>query len=144
MILKLIAFSKAYFLSGWNIFDFFVVMASILDIILDLTGASNDKSSTITILPQIARIFRVLRITRLLRMFKRFKGLQKLIETFIFAFPSLARGLSIVGLFLFISSVLASYLFNNIAYDYAGHIDDFRNFSNFHSSLQTLFIITTG
>ena len=33
-ILKIFSFGKAYFLSGWNLFDFFVVMASILDIIL--------------------------------------------------------------------------------------------------------------
>ena len=79
MVLKLLAFSKAYFLSGWNIFDFFVVMASALDIIMGFTGIKNDQSSALAILPQIARIFRVLRVTRLLRMFKRFKGLQKLI-----------------------------------------------------------------
>ena len=61
-------------------------------------------------------------------MFKRFKGLQKLIETFIFSLPALARGLSIVSLFLFISSVLASYLLGNIEYDYAGNFDEIRNF----------------
>lgn len=33
-ILKFSAFGKAYFLSGWNTFDFFVVLASILDITL--------------------------------------------------------------------------------------------------------------
>jgi hypothetical protein len=144
MLLKLLAFGKAYFLSGWNIFDFFVVMASILDIILDSAGGASGASSALAILPQIARIFRVLRVTKLLRMFKRFKGLQKLIETFIFSMPALARGLSIVSLFLFISSVLASYLLGNIEYDYAGNIDDIRNFSDFHHSIQTLFIITTG
>jgi hypothetical protein len=79
MILKLCAYNRAYFLSGWNIFDFCVVMASILDIILQFAGAKDGSSSAISILPQIARIFRVLRVTRLLRMFKRFKGLQKLI-----------------------------------------------------------------
>lgn len=79
MVLKLFAFGKAYFLSGWNIFDFFVVIASILDIILGYAGIKNNQSSAFAILPQIARIFRVLRVTRLLRMFKRFKGLQKLI-----------------------------------------------------------------
>ena len=79
MVLKLLAFNKSYFLSGWNLFDFFVVMASILDIILDITGSNSTQSAAISILPQIARIFRVLRVTRLLRMFKRFKGLQKLI-----------------------------------------------------------------
>ena len=79
MLLKLLAFNKGYFLSGWNIFDFFVVMASVLDIILTYTKVKSDQSSALSILPQIARIFRVLRVTRLLRMFKRFKGLQKLI-----------------------------------------------------------------
>lgn len=144
LALKLLAFNKAYFLSGWNMFDFFVVMASVLDIILSTTGSSSSQSSAISILPQIARIFRVLRVTRLLRMFKRFKGLQKLIETFLFSLPALARGLSIVCLFLFISSVLASYLFEGILRDYTGFIDANRNFTDFHHSLETLFIITTG
>lgn len=144
MILKLFAFGKAYFLSGWNIFDFFVVMASILDIILGYAGLKNSQSSAIAILPQIARIFRVLRVTRLLRMFKRFKGLQKLIQTFIFSLPALGRGLSIISLFLFLCSVLASYLFHSITYDYSGNFDEYRNFSNFHLSFQTLYIMNTG
>lgn len=144
MLLKLCAFGRGYFLSGWNNFDFFVVMASILDIILGIVGADTGASSALSILPQIARIFRVLRITRLLRMFKRFKGLQKLIETFIFSMPALGKGLGIVCLFLFISSVLASTLFGDIVSDYAGNFDDISNFSNFHSSFQLLFIMTTG
>jgi hypothetical protein len=77
--LKLITFGRAYFLSVWNIFDFFVVSASILDLILHYSGVGSSQTSTLSLLPQIARIFRVLRITRLLRMLKRFKGLQKLI-----------------------------------------------------------------
>lgn len=81
MLLKFVAYGRAYFLSAWNCFDFFVVSASILDIMLIYIGKSSKdgSSSAISILPQIARIFRVLRITRLLRLFKRFKGLQKLI-----------------------------------------------------------------
>lgn len=131
---KLCTFGKGYFLSGWNVFDFFVVMASVLDIILQQTGSKSSSSSALSILPQIARIFRVLRVTKLLRMFKRFKGLQKLIETFLFSLPALAKGLSIVCLFLFIASVLASYLFGGIAGDYNGSFNDVKNFNNFHSS----------
>jgi hypothetical protein len=33
-ILKLIAFGKSYFKNGWNKFDFFVVVASIFDVLL--------------------------------------------------------------------------------------------------------------
>ena len=143
-VFKLCTFGKAYFLSGWNIFDFFVVMASVLDIVLSYAGAKTQNSSALSILPQIARIFRVMRVTKLLRMFKRFKGLQKLIETFLFSLPALARGLSIVCLFLFIFSVLASFLFSNITGDYVGIFNGNKNFQNFHSSFETLFIMTTG
>ena len=41
LILKLVTFGKAYFLSVWNIFDFIVVSASSLDIILQFIGSSN-------------------------------------------------------------------------------------------------------
>ena len=78
MLLKLFAYDKNYFLMGWNIFDFFVVMASILDIILTYTPGVT-STPALSVLPQIARIFRVLRVTKLLRLFKQFKGLQKLI-----------------------------------------------------------------
>lgn len=144
MVLKLFAFGKAYFYSGWNIFDFFVVMASILDIVLSHVGISGSSSAALSVLPQIARIFRVMRVTKILRMFKRFKGLQKLIETFLFSIPALGRGLSIVFLFLFITSVLASYLFSNVESDFSGNFSDYQNFKNFHLSIQTLFIMTTG
>ena len=71
MLLKLFAYDRNYFLIGWNIFDFCVVMASILDIIL--TYAQGVTSTpALSVLPQIARIFRVLRVTKLLRLFKQF------------------------------------------------------------------------
>lgn len=36
-ILKFIAFGMSYFNNAWNKFDFFVVSASIMDVILDIT-----------------------------------------------------------------------------------------------------------
>lgn len=135
MVLKLLAFSKAYFQSMWNIFDFCVVMASLLDLGMQFTGLKSAGNSTLSILPQIARIFRVMRITRLLRMFKRFKGLQKLIETFIFSLPALAKGLSILFLYLFIFSILACNLFQDVDYDYSGYLNIIKNYSNFHHAL---------
>jgi hypothetical protein len=35
MILKMIGFGLSYFKNGWNRFDFFVVMAAIIDIFLN-------------------------------------------------------------------------------------------------------------
>jgi len=34
-VLKLVAFGSSYFKNGWNKFDFFVVVSSIFDVVLD-------------------------------------------------------------------------------------------------------------
>jgi hypothetical protein len=134
--LKLVTFGKAYFLSVWNLFDFFVVSASILDLILHYLGiGSGSKSATLSLLPQIARIFRVMRITRLLRMLKRFKGLQKLIETFIFSLPAISKAFSILLLYLFIAAILASNIMGGIVKDYSGAFSSILNYQDFHNSI---------
>lgn len=143
LIFKLLAYGKGYFLVGWNLFDFVVVLASVIDFLMDKLGIGVGNSA-LSVLPQIARISRVLRVTRILRMFKRFKGLQKLIETFIFMMPALGNGLALIALFLFISSVVSSYLLQNIVSDGSGFYSETSNFLNFHRSLQLLFICTTG
>jgi len=38
--LKLIAYGNTYFNNSWNKFDFFVVVASILDILMEFAGSS--------------------------------------------------------------------------------------------------------
>lgn len=142
--LKLIVFGRAYFLSVWNIFDFFVVSASILDLILHYAGVGSSTTSTLSLLPQIARIFRVMRITRLLRMLKRFKGLQKLIETFVFSLPAIAKAFSILFLYLFICAILASNLMGNISADYSGSFTTMLNYQDFHHAIETLFVNLSG
>lgn len=37
-LLKLIAYGNTYFNNGWNKFDFFVVVASVFDILMDIIG----------------------------------------------------------------------------------------------------------
>lgn len=144
LLLKIITYGRAYFLSGWNVFDFFVVSASVLDIILQQSGISSGGTSELSILPQIARVFRVLRITRLLRMIKSFKGLQKLIETFVFSLPAIGKGLMILLLYLFIASILASNLMGNISSDFGGNMNSVINYSTFHNAFETLFVNLTG
>lgn len=73
-VFKLIALGPVgYFRNSWNQFDFFVVMASILDIVLEFSGTS--FISFLKAGPQLARVFRVLRVTRLFRLVKQFEGL---------------------------------------------------------------------
>jgi len=66
-VIKIIGYGKRYFLDGWNIFDFIVVVGSIVGIIISL-------GSEIQIGPQ-ATILRAFRIMRILKLFKKNKSL---------------------------------------------------------------------
>jgi hypothetical protein len=77
--LKLVAFGVTYFYSSWNIFDFFVVCSSLIDISMGLLNART--ISFLRIGPQLARVLRVLRVSRLFRLIKKYKGLNALLET---------------------------------------------------------------
>jgi Ion transport protein len=76
-IFKLIAHGGNYFNSAWNKFDFFVVSASFLDIIMAHLSANSLK--VIRVGPQLARIMRVMRVSRLFKLLNKYKGLQALI-----------------------------------------------------------------
>lgn len=74
---KLVAHGGNYFSSGWNKFDFFVVSASFLDIVMANMSANSLK--VIRVGPQLARIMRVMRVSRLFKLLNKYKGLQALI-----------------------------------------------------------------
>ena len=67
--LKLIAYDITYFSNGWNRFDFFVVIASVLDIAMSFVTTSS------TSFLQLAKILRMFRVTRLFRLINKYKGL---------------------------------------------------------------------
>ncbi|CAD8189628.1 unnamed protein product [Paramecium octaurelia] len=140
-ILKIIALGPVgYMRNSWNQFDFFVVCASILDLILQFTG--NSFISFLSAGPQLARVFRVLRVTRLFRLIKSFEGLQKLIETAIYSLPAMLNVTALLFLVFFIFSILGVFLFGSIKSGWV--IDDVNNFSDFHHSFELLFRCSTG
>ena len=61
-----------------------------------------------------------------------------------FSLPAIGKGLMILLLYLFISSILASNLMGEIAYDYGRNINEVFNYSTFHKAIQTLFVNLTG
>ncbi|CAD8122811.1 unnamed protein product [Paramecium sonneborni] len=140
-ILKLIAIGIiGYMRNSWNQFDFFVVCASILDLILDFSG--NSFVTFLKVGPQIARVFRVLRVTRLFRLVKQFQGLQKLIETALYSLPAMLNVTALLFLVFFIFSILGVFLFQDIK---TGEIiNDVTNFQDFHHSFEILFQCSTG
>ena len=137
-LLKLIAYSWRYFTSRWNQFDFFLVLLSIVDIILDATSGSG-----LPINPNLLRVFRIFRVLRILRLVKRLRQLRILVNTLMISVPSLINIVGFMLLLFFIFAVLAVQLFSKVR---RGVVLDDRhiNFHDFLSAIQLLFRVTTG
>eukprot|EP01135_Chromosphaera_perkinsii_P010654 Nk52_evm54s2192 gene=Nk52_evmTU54s2192 len=65
--IKILGLRKYYFKSWWNIFDFVILLVSIMDVILDFVVTSTSFSPSILRLARIFRVFRVGRVLRLVR-----------------------------------------------------------------------------
>ena len=135
--LKLVAYGKSYFNSSWNKFDFFVVVASFLDVAMSVLGESS--FSWLSSAPQIARVMRVLRVTRLLKFAE---GLQAIIQTIMFSIPSLANVFGLLMLIFFMFAVSGNSLFRTVRQ--GDVIDDLKNFGDFVSAFILLFAVSTG
>lgn len=59
--------------SGWNVFDFAIVVVSWVGIVVDLFA-----EGALPVNPTILRVLRVFRVARIFRLVKRAKGLKKL------------------------------------------------------------------
>ncbi|KAI4890866.1 hypothetical protein NFI96_023735 [Prochilodus magdalenae] len=133
MILKLGAFkAKGYFGDPWNVFDFVIVVGSIVDVILSeidaalaaqgglycLTGCavtevnpmqaiadSENMSVSIT-------LFRLFRVMRLVKLLNRFEGIRNLLWTFIKSFQALPYVALLIVMLFFIYAVIGMQRFS--------------------------------
>ena len=145
-LLKLCAyFPPAYFHSAWNRFDFFVVVASIVDLVvanIDGIDAAFLKSF------QIIRVLRVLRVTRVLRLVKALKGLEKLIQTLTWSISALANVFILMVIIFCIFAILGCYFYDTITYrkykDKFMYINEYYNVDNFYNSFLLTFRSATG
>ncbi len=140
LILKLIAFSTNFWYEAWNIFDFFIVICSYVDIVF--SSMASGSLRMLRIGPQLIRVLRVLRVSRLLRLIKKYKRLQDIMEIIQLCLPSMMNVFSLLALVLFIYSVLGCYLFYDVSSGDA--ISDFYNFDNFGLAMILCLKISTG
>jgi hypothetical protein len=108
-----------YFVDGWNVFDFFVVIVSILTLVVDaLQGQYTCSEDTIVegetgSLGQLG-ILRVFRILRVLRLVRRVKGIKDMLQCLIDSVPALASVTGLLLLLMTIFAVLGTNLFWNV------------------------------
>jgi voltage-gated sodium channel len=118
--IRLIAYTPRvhrFFLDGWNVFDFLVVMVSLLP-------ASGPYA-------MVARMARLLRVARLISALPE---LRLLVATMLRSIPSMASIFVLLGLILYIYAVTGVHLFRDA---------DPANWGNLGVALMTLFQVLT-
>ncbi|XP_061820991.1 sodium channel protein type 5 subunit alpha-like [Nerophis lumbriciformis] len=135
-MVKIVALRCYFFTVGWNIFDFVVVILSIVGIVLA------DIIREYFVSPTLFRVIRLARIGRILRLIRGAKGIRTLLFALMMSLPALFN----IGLLLFlVMFIYAIFGMANFAYvkRQAG-IDDMFNFETFGNSMICLFQITTS
>uniref|UniRef100_A0A4W3J4L6 Voltage-dependent L-type calcium channel subunit alpha n=1 Tax=Callorhinchus milii TaxID=7868 RepID=A0A4W3J4L6_CALMI len=155
MILKLIAFKPrvctankliGYFSDPWNVFDFLIVIGSIIDVILSeinvnpgMTSTNSDENSRISI-----TFFRLFRVMRLVKLLSRGEGIRTLLWTFIKSFQALPYVALLIVMLFFIYAVIGMQVFGKIAMIDNSHINRNNNFQTFPQAVLLLFRCATG
>ncbi|XP_076791718.1 sodium channel protein type 4 subunit alpha [Arvicanthis niloticus] len=135
-VLKMFALRQYYFTIGWNIFDFVVVILSIVGLAL------SDLIQKYFVSPTLFRVIRLARIGRVLRLIRGAKGIRTLLFALMMSLPALFN----IGLLLFLVMFIYSIFgMSNFAYvKKESGIDDMFNFETFGNSIICLFEITTS
>uniref|UniRef100_A0A3B4ARS1 Sodium channel protein n=1 Tax=Periophthalmus magnuspinnatus TaxID=409849 RepID=A0A3B4ARS1_9GOBI len=135
-LLKMIALRQYYFTNGWNIFDFVVVILSIIGMFL------SELIQKYFVSPTLFRVIRLARIGRILRLIKSAKGIRTLLFALMMSLPALFN----IGLLLFlVMFIYAIFGMSSFAYvKKESGIDDLFNFETFGNSMLCLFQITTS
>uniref|UniRef100_A0A452QPG1 Sodium channel protein n=1 Tax=Ursus americanus TaxID=9643 RepID=A0A452QPG1_URSAM len=135
-IIKMTALRHYYFTNSWNIFDFVVVILSIVGTVL------SDIIQKYFFSPTLFRVIRLARIGRILRLIRGAKGIRTLLFALMMSLPALFN----IGLLLFLVMFIYSIFgMANFAYvKWEAGIDDMFNFQTFANSMLCLFQITTS
>ncbi|XP_037352726.1 voltage-dependent L-type calcium channel subunit alpha-1S [Talpa occidentalis] len=158
MVLKLMAFkAKGYFGDPWNVFDFLIVIGSIIDVILSEIDTFLASSGGLYCLgggcgnvdpDESARIssafFRLFRVMRLIKLLSRAEGVRTLLWTFIKSFQALPYVALLIVMLFFIYAVIGMQMFGKIAMVDGTQINRNNNFQTFPQAVLLLFRCATG
>lgn len=141
-VLKLLALgSRQYFSYGMNIFDFIVVVVSLVGFVI--TVALSDVNSSVL---GVIMVVRALRVVRTLRLVTRVKGVKRLLETLLYTLPGLCNVSLLTFMVLFVYTVLGMNFFGEQSLGTGPFqmYNEHANFRNFANGFVTLFRMSTG
>uniref|UniRef100_A0A669DH26 Voltage-dependent L-type calcium channel subunit alpha n=1 Tax=Oreochromis niloticus TaxID=8128 RepID=A0A669DH26_ORENI len=165
MILKLMAFkARGYFGDPWNVFDFIIVVGSVVDVILSEVDSALADSGGLyclhgcvsfheipSLCPKASEnasvsitFFRLFRVMRLVKLLNRSEGIRNLLWTFIKSFQALPHVALLIVMLFFIYSVVGMQIFGKIALVDGTQINRNNNFQTFPQAVLMLFRCATG
>lgn len=133
-VLKIVAYQRIYFHSGWNVFDFVVAVAGAVGVIF---------GSEVT---QNLSVFRILRVGRVLRLLKKAKRLYTIFNSFLRTIPAFANVGTLILVMIFIFSSLGMRLFAAVKLHETAdtYMNNQINFQTFPQAFLTLIVAMTG
>lgn len=135
-LLKIFALRWHYFKEPWNVFDFVVVILSILGVLL------RDIIAKYFVSPTLLRVVRVVKVGRVLRLVKGARGIRTLLFALAMSLPALFNICLLLFLVIFIYAIFGMSFFMNVKQRYG--IDETFNFSTFSRSFILLFQMSTS
>lgn len=105
MVLKLSAYRFEYFRDGWNLFDFGIVMLSI-----------------VFINTNIVSVLRIVRVLRILRTITAFPSLRRLVKVLFMSVPAMGSTLFLIGILFYIYAIIGTFFFSSVAPQYFGNL----------------------
>ncbi|XP_034552541.1 dihydropyridine-sensitive L-type skeletal muscle calcium channel subunit alpha-1-like [Notolabrus celidotus] len=163
MILKLMAFkARGYFGDPWNVFDFVIVIGSVVDVILSEVDTALASSGGLYCLHGCAEtnpmqaiaasenasvsitFFRLFRVMRLVKLLNRSEGIRNLLWTFIKSFQALPHVALLIVMLFFIYAVIGMQIFGKVSLVDGTQINRNNNFQTFPQAVLMLFRCATG
>ncbi|XP_010782718.1 calcium channel, voltage-dependent, L type, alpha 1S subunit, b [Notothenia coriiceps] len=163
MILKLMAFkARGYFGDPWNVFDFIIVIGSVVDVILSEVDSALAASGGLYCLHGCAEtnplqaiaasenasvsitFFRLFRVMRLVKLLNRSEGIRNLLWTFIKSFQALPHVALLIIMLFFIYAVIGMQIFGKVSLVDGTQINRNNNFQTFPQAVLMLFRCATG
>ena len=137
-IIKIVAFGLVgYLRDAWNVFDFVVVVMTMLSFVIGLAAPELSVGSAITIL-------RVLRLGRIFRLIKGARAVRVVFDTMLNSIPAMMNITVLLALVFFIFTIVAQQLFSKVALPDDGALNEHANFQSFSVALLTLIRAGTG
>lgn len=135
-VIKLFALRRNYFKTAWNIFDFTVVIGTLVILVVGFLNLGEFGIQS--------TILRSLRIGRVMRLLRRLKKLQIIFNTLMEALPSMGSLGMLLLLLMFMYAIIGMSQFGFVNTTDQDNADHHANFKNFLNSFLLLFRSATG